>query len=677
MKYNHLNSKDLKCFKLPQLDGGNSPKSNNKNCLLDSENLWFYEGRLQTRPGIAPQVQNAIVINRQSSYEQFDYCLHDTKVNYLGLDYQIGTVGVDTDNFMYTLYIYLIASENNVVPIGSMNFLRLSSDSFKIPENITFYTGKSQTGGGVFALVTLRNVENYNDKNYNIYEINADFNEWQRVYDYYVPTVLINGRGNQYDAAYAEDKIVLAAPKVLESQNLLNGRFHAYYTSDGYSNMFRLPVSDLSMESIVCRINYTSNFYVEWKISGHAIVDTQKFMGVDVMVEVDHEKGTLTFTSSGQPYAVPIIPTYNENNIKITASKKMTDSFSQVVDSSCSLTADGRLYLAGGQNGNVLMMCKGENPLYFPLASTADIGGSEPVTALAIQSKKIIAFKDNECYYASLKKGDRINEIGLVADNDKMFKLNDSLSPELISKSVGCNYKQTVCKVEGKLAWLGQDGEIYALDNIGFDGVKKLTNGLNFGGSFEFMDSFAVSNGRYYLLASGKKVVAADLENISAPKFYNWSFDTNFSLCGGFYRNAKLWFWCYEGNSGISYVGSLTGENDIEMYYNEDKNIELQKVKIKSYLKTINYALSGLNHHNVIETVYLALSGRGKVDIKVNDNKLAVVNLRFSTDDYDMGEYKTVTLRPHLYNIERVRFDISSDSPFAVGDIEILYRKTG
>ena len=65
------------------------------------------------------------------------------------------------------------------------------------------------------------------------------------------------------------------------------------------------------------------------------------------------------------------------------------------------------------------------------------------------------------------------------------------------------------------------------------------------------------------------------------------------------------------------------------------------------------------------------------MEIKVNDRVIALADLRFSTDDYDKGEYKTIMLRPHLYDTEQIRLTISSDSDFAVGDIEIFYRKTG
>ncbi len=677
MKYNSLSPKGLKCFKLPVLNGGVSPNAYNDNCISAGENLWFYNGRLQTRPGLFSNGINTITVPKNSIYDEFDYWLHDVKVNYLDSEYRIGTIGVCHDDFQYTLYIYFIASATNILPVGSIDFLRLSSDSFKIPENITFYTGAPQNGGGVFALVTLRNVENHNDKNYNVYEINAEFTEWERVYDFYAPTLLINGRGNNYEVAFSENGIAYKSPQALESQNLLNGRFNVYFNSDGRSNMFRLPVANLAFESVVCRINYTETFYAEWNVKATSIVDTQSFMGNDIMIEVDREKGTISFTKSGEPYAIPIMPYYNENCIKVTATKDIGKGFAQVVDSTCSLTADGRVYLSGGTNGNVLMCAKSENPLYFPLKSTTDIGGIESVTALSVQDKKIIAFKDNESYFVTLRKGKRINEIGLLTDDDRLFKGEDTLYPELISKSIGCKYKNTLCKIKDKTVWLGADCEVYILNNTGFDGIAALSDGIKTYYDFEFMDSSAVSNEKYYILFAGKKAFAIDIENSNKPKCYSWQFGGAFKFNGGFYKNGNLMFWCDADGSGISYIATLHGENDIDMYYNEDSEIQIDKIKVNSYLITGKYAVSGQNHKNTFESICLAISGRGTVEIKINDRSVAKVNMRLSAEDYDKGEYKSVMLRPHLYDTETVQFYIASDSSFAVGDIELYYHKTG
>ena len=677
MKYNSLKPSAVKSFRLPTLNGGTGLGNDaDNNALCGGKNVWFKDGTLKTRSGLFAASKNAVTVETKSQTDEISYILTDTCVNRWGIEYRIGYSNVMTENFMYVTNVYLVSSDINIKSIGSLTFLRFSSDEFKIPENIVFYTGTPQSGGGIFALVTLYNVENYNDKNYNIYEINDEFTEWVRVYDYYVPTVLINGRGNNYDMAHNEAFITLPAEKALESQNILNGKFYAYYTSDGYSNMFRLPLCDLSGDNVTCRIYYTSSLYVEWSVSGVVIADTKSFMGFDIMLEVDREKGTLSFFNNGQPYPIPVISTYNENNIKVTATKETENGFSQVVHSTCSLTADGRVYLAGGQNGNVLMLAKCENPFYFPQRSTVNVGGYEEIIALSIQSKKNIALKSNETYYVSLRKGDIINEIGLIADNDTLFKTADTLSCELISKSIGCGFKNTVCKVNGKTDWLGGDCKVYLLNSIGFDDIIDLSKGANTYG-YDYEEAFAVSDGQYYILIAGKDALACELSEASKPKWYFWEFDSGITLGSGFYKNRTLYFLCFSGNSGFFYVSKFSGDFDTKLYYDADGNIQSQNVNVDSFIETKAYALSGLTQKNTIESIYLALSGKGRVEIKVNGRHIAFVDLRFSTDDYDKGEYKTVMLTPHLYDTERVKIEVLSSDAFALKDIEIFYRKTG
>ncbi len=676
MKYDSLKPSGVKRLKLPILNGGTDLKKPSSsipdNVLCSSKNVWYKDGRLKTRAGLYSNPRNAVSVQKQSFYDVFDYHLTDTVVEYFGLDYRIAYSNVCTDNFMYVIRVYLVSSDVSIVPIGELTFLRFSSDEFKTPESIVFYTGARKSGGGIFALVTLRNEENYSDKNYNIYEINEGFDEWQRVYDYYIPTLSVNGRGNNYDLAHAETSITLPNIKTVESQNLLCSQFYCYYTSDGYSNMFRLPFSDLSSDTVVCRIYYAAALYAEWRVLGSVIADTKSFMGFDIMLEVDRDKGTLSFFKNGEPYAIPVMPTYNENNIKITAGKETPDGLEQVIDSKCSLLADGRIYLAGGKNGSTVMTAKCENPLYFPKKSTVDVGGVEEITALSIQSKKIIAFKRNETHYISLKKGRLINEIGLISDNDTLFKDADTLTSELISKSIGCEQKDTVCKLGAKTVWYANDRNVYLLDSIGFDGVLNLSQDMKIS---EF-EGFAVSDGEYYILSSEDKAWVCDLNTPLKPKWYLWDIDSDISLHGGFYKNGTLYFICSNDGGGIFYVASLNSDGDTKMQY-DDMQLISNTVKSESFIVTKNYALSGLTQRNTVESIYLALSGRGVVQIKVNGRRMAVVNLRFSTDDYDKGEYKTVELSPHLYDTERLQIELSSKDAFAVGEIEIFYRKMG
>ncbi len=677
MKYNSLKPSAIKRFKIPTLNGGAAFKNEIlENMLLDCKNVWYKDGRLKTRFGLSAKSENAVVLEKDSIFNEFDYYMTDTVVNYYDIEYKIAYSTLLSDDYMYVINVYLISSDFNIKSIGSFTFFRLSSEIFNAPESIVFYTGTPQTGGGVFALITLANQENYGDKYYNIYEINEDFTDWQRVYDYYIPTILVNGRGNNYDRARAEASLSFKAPQTVESQNLLNSMFYAYYTSDGYSNMFRLPFGDLSSDTIICRINYTPSAFVEWRILGTNIADTQSFMGVSITLEVDREKGTLSFFKDNNEYAIPVISTYNENNIKVMAGKNIQNGLEQVVDSKCSFMADGRIYLAGGQNGNMLISARYENPLYFPKSSTVMVGDGGEITALSLQNNKIIAFKQNETHAVTLRKGEVISEIALISDNDETFKSADRLNSQLLLQNIGCLYKSTVCKVGKNTVWLGNDRNIYLIDSVSVDGAVKLTEGLDTR-PYLTNDSFAVSDGQYYILSCKNSALACDLTQPQNPKWYPWQTQKSITLRGGFCKNSTLYFLCSKGREEVFYVAALNGDGDTEMCFDSNKNITSQGNKVESFIITKNYALSGMTHKNTVENIYLAVAGKGKIKIKINDRQTVEVDLRFSTDDYDKGEYKTVMISPHLYDTQSVKIEISSIDAFAVGDIEIFYRKTG
>ncbi len=677
MKYNFLKPTEIKRFKLPKLNGGSAfakPSADiDDNKLFSSQNLWFKDKRLKTRCGLSAKPQNAVVTEMESRYDIFNYHLTQTSVNRYGIEYKIAYSTVLSDDYKITVRVYLVSSDVNIISVGSLTFLRVSSEMFNIPTSILFYTGTAQSGGGIYALVTLTNQENASEKYYNIYEINQDFTDWERVYDYYVPTILVNGRGNKYDIAHSESGITLPNVKTVESQNLLTPLFYSYYTSDGYSSVFRLPFCDLSSDTVVCRINYTAASFVEWRVSGNTIADTKSFMGYDIMLEVDREKATLSFFKEGQPYAIPIIPTYNENNIKVTAGKETENGFTTVVDSSCILQADGRVYLGGGQNGNLIITAKSENPLYFPKRSLAEVGGNDGILALALQSNKIIAFKQSETHYITLNKGKIINEIGLLTDNDKLFKEADILNSSLLLKNIGVGCENSICSVGSKTVWLANDRFVYILNSLKLDGAERISDGIN----IVNFEGFAVSDGEYYILNLSDKTLACDLSDGVKAKWYLWQMPKDLNLGGGFYKNGMLYFLCFKELNSVFYIATLSGDCDMLIFNDSDNRTQEQSIKIKSFMATKDYAPSGLSQRNFIETVYLALSGKGRVEIKLNGRSAALVDLRFSTDDYDKGEYKTVVLSPHLYDTEKICVEIASSDAFAVGDIEIFYRKTG
>ncbi len=682
MKYDSLKKQAVISFRVNNFDGGinlsDAPTTIKDNQLSECKNMWFKNGRLQTRPGFKGDIKNCYDTTILGHNGDLVYHITDTTFFIDEIPYKIAVGDVLTDDYAHYTYVYLVNKDKGLKSIGKMSFLRMSSDVFYTPINILFYVGKPQNGGGIFALVTLQNLRNFDDRYYYIYEVNSDFTDWERVYNYYIPTLYINGRGNKYNLAKSENNVSVPAPRTVESPNMLNGRFHAYFTSDGCSNSFRLPFTNLSSENVVCRIYYTLVDFVEWIVPSDSIANTQSFMGKKVTLEVDREKGTAYFKSEDGDYAVPVMSMYHENNIKITATKEIEKGFSRIVYSTCSVVTDSKIIISGGQNGNEIYIANYESPLYFPQGSAVNVGsGDSQINALSLQSSSILAFKAKEIYALNLKKGNKISEISLLADNDTLFNECDRFETQEITKQMGCVYKDTVALCNDSTIWLGEDNNIYALISIGSKKIINLSSRIKDIMPMYNDETFALSDGNYYFFVNRNEIIVIEKPEKENFKAYYWQMPDKFRISSGYYNNGEFGFLCVGESSNIVYLATLSDDTDSFMCYNEDGEIVDKPFEIQSSMKTKHYGLSGFSKSKNIDFIYMMLSSKGKTKISVNGKEIADINLRISDEGYSKGEYRSVKFVPHLYNADEVFITVESNHGLKVGEMEIFYRKIG
>ena len=681
MKYSSLKRQGQESFNVKSLDGGVNNISSGEdiadNQIADCLNMWYSESSLKTRPGFTANIGKVYEPQVFGYSGDLEYKITDSEIYLDDAAFRVATADILTDDYAHYTYVYLIDCENNIIPIGNMAFLRLSSDTFFTPQNILFFSGKSQNGG-IFALVTLRNEYDYSQKNYLIYEVNADYTEWERVYDYYIPTIFINGRGNQYNLAKAESGITLPDVKMLESQNLLNGRFNVYFTSDGYSSSFKLPFSNLSSEKVVCRIYYTFVDYTEWEIPADANTDAKAFFGKEVRAVIDREKGALYFVAEDGEFPIPVMSLYNENNIKITASKEIQNGFSKIVDSTCFAKCNTKLLLSGGMDGNVLYIADSENPLYFPQSAALSVGDSNSnIVALATNKDKILAFKDNETYLVSVTEGKRINEISLLIDNDQVFNGGDRLEAKLLSKMVGCINKKTIATCGDYSLWLAADNTVYFYDSSSNKGVVKACEYPKAMIFEDFSESlFAAGNDRYYMLLCDGKIAVYDLLDVKSPRLYLWQAPEDLRIESGFYRDGEFRFLSTTNDRRAVFITTLIGECDTVLYY-EDDILGEKTVPIESSVVTKCYNLGDWGKRKNIDNIQLLMTARGKVKIKINGKEAAMVNFDFSNEIYGKHNYQTVKILPHLYGLSNVCLELTADDRLSIGGIEFFYRVIG
>ena len=670
MKYNSLKKTKEKIISIPFLDGGiNFSANQNKienNQLTYAKNVICNEDIIKTRLGLSGNSNGVLDISQFSDAYYIDFKVTDTEVfidgNYGKIAF--GFIDYGDSNIIYKMFF--ISSNSSQRSIGEIYFGRVDSETFYIPTNITFYSGFSSEGSGIFAFVSLANMYNSLKKEYRIYELDNTFEAWSHRYSYYIPTIYINGRGNAYETAVENNYISQNKPTELESLNMLDGRFYAYYSSDGFSNSFKLPFSQISEESVVCRIYYTLQDYAEWIVYMGSDSATTTFNGKNVTMNVNREKGVVYFTYEQANFAIPTTDIYKENNIRILAKKDIEDSFSDVVSCGFSKPLDSRIIFAGGQKADRIYYCDYENPLYFPITTNNTVGTDETsVKALTNVGDKVYIFKGSSIYTVSLSKGKNLSSAFVLRDNDSVFKTPDSFDIRTISnKTNGCK-NNTIAVYNNLVFWQGEDSNIYSVSSSGkiinlSEKCKEFLK-MNFSQDEIFAD-FTYNN--YFLCCDNKAFIMVYKEN--NPTWYFWEFPEEIKLSGLIFSNGDIAFLCRKKDTSLAYTAKLEGEADVCI----SPSFEEIRYNIKSYIKTKSFNLNSGYIKKRINRVILKMAQKGKSKIRIGTDKDYI---EFNLNPSDISEENLIDLITNLYGLNTVSISVSSDKVINLVGADIYY----
>ncbi len=684
MKYQALDSQNQKHFFIPVRDGGvdlsknaeDISESSLKNCL----NIFNEKGRLKTRPGLFTDSESVIRNGLFDDVFNHSYRLCDTEVFIDGAYGRILTDEIYADDSNCFVNVYLIG-DGAASDMGYMHFSRVDDSTFFVPKSITFYTGEKRNGGGIFALITLTNSEDFSQVIYDIYEINSEFDGWERNTDYYIPTVYINGRGNSYELAKQAGINFSSAPTGLEALNLLDSTFYAYYSSDGYSSSFRLPFSQLCDESVICRVYKNSETYDEWIISEGSGSVISEFEGKKVEMRVDREKGIISFYSSGENYAIPRMYAYSENNIRILAKKDTPDSFGKVV--SCTLCAvfNSKRLFAGGDDGNKIYYTSYYNPLYFPQTNTNGVGSPEAeITAAVPLGNKVIAFKKSEIYAIEIKEGKALNSTSLLADNPSIFYAEDACDVKCISRNYGCAERSTIADSAGGLIWLADNRRVYRLyNNKVFELSESINPYLDILSREEGIIPAAAAFGDNYILCFGSRAVIMQYGQsffngrTSDVAWYIWRLPEESGVIGAFSYEEKPRFICLDLLETVCFCASLCGDSD-RFIVKSDDILQVKSRPIKSLIETKAYYHENFAKGAVITEIYIDIKPEGEAVITAKcGERFCEFNInadRFCRNG-DIFKLKTNICWDGAFGLT-----IKSDAPFSAGKAEVCYIET-
>lgn len=642
----------------------------------EMQNMWFEGGALRTRPGIKTDNQNIIFDADTYHALWYDISLFGAGVTPLSDPCRLALCRETTMEGII-LKFYMLYSDGAVKPAGNIAFYRTSpTSSIFTPKVCSVFYNSSSTGSGIYVMLSMCNYEETERGTHvRFYELSNDLTVWTDVTEQklYIPTVYINGRGNNFGAVGDEPALSFAPAAFCEPMSMLTGKFRALYGTDGLSHTFKLPFQELtkrSGETVTCRLTYMGSEYL-WRISPEsAFSNTVELMGESYSVELDRKGGRVTFVDPSNMNYKPLpITELLGNNLEITAYCSDTKYLETINTSGVFCEYSSRLFLSGFEGSpNGIFFSAGSNPFYFPVDNVLKLGSQAgKITALAKQGKLLVAFKAEECHSIDCRSVEEY-DMNLVVTGSTKFpsKLSD-VRVDILSSEIGCDCPGTLLNCANRLVWLSTHGVIYTIiasNQYSKGNVYELS--LNIEPYLKACDkekmrsAFGVLHSGYYVLFIGNEAVAMDytikgfryVASCSDQKqtsrsiyWYLWKLPEELSFSGGVSINGQAVLLGYRATDEHFWYGTatLSGEEDI-IPVGKFGALGAEKREIFCSFRTKSFDFDFLKVNKFINGAYLSIGNKKPVAITL----------------YDLDEEKTCTLIPADENpqatVKRVSF---------------------
>ncbi len=692
MKYKATKRPEIKTFNLPEICGTDCNRLyGSENSFLRAENVLCRDGKIKTRPAFCADMGTAM---QTSAAAALPFTLTDTVFYNDGKKCKIAYKSdLPQDGEAEQIKVYLVYGKSGIRQIGGINAMKDAEDAAKAYsrfKQVFFLVAEPTFGSGIYAFVT---GVGDNGNVYDIRELSADLTAWRYIGrdECYSPIIYANGRGLFYNKVEAAGiDMDIGTPYSPEAPDLLSGAFTMCFTTDGYSSVFEMPVTNIRADAPVrVRIYSSVNTWTDVTVP----VGDNKASDAENKYRVVcyRNKGHLyVFDSTDPDNKKPVSHNfdYGRNNL-IVSSVLEASGREEIIGSKGAAVFGSHAYFYGNsEKPNEVYSCRISNPLYFPSASKTEIGSvDQPVVAAAHQNGKLVAFKQSEIYKINLAAGNTVSRA--ISENyDKdTFIIGDSLSSESISMKIGTTFGKTVAECAGQLIWLGSDGNVYTLEATTYGSEKNIFE-LSYPISSEIKkalaenatgkEPFAVSTGGYYYLFINDAVFVCDCrinnfgyakryaaENIGSAGWYIWK-TPSLNITGAQICEEPVF--CGKTDGNIDYLSSLS-ESVADTIPETDENgaVAEKRLPVKSSFTTAFYKF-GTDGYKIPESIYFYSTG-------------GILNAGCKTDKREYkkhihnGKGEIILLpRSALGRVKRAAFFAESSSGMEISDIRFKYR---
>lgn len=367
-----------------------------------------------------------------------------------------------------------------------------------------------------------------------VFAVSPDCSSARRVdEDAYAPLVYTGGRAT---GDYGQGGTPSYQMRVFEGFNLLTNRFRAAFTTDGEGALFYLPFG--RFERLPERAVYTHRdgtaYTWTWDpadmpdtAAGQAeriySENTQQIDGEAVYATFQPSDGSFWFCrkDSAVTFTTVVLPDIGvSDNLEVTAFRNGESGAKRIGGMRAAVWFGGtsggtRLFLAGHPDyPNEVRYSDLNNPLYFPENSFFCVGSSDQrVTGFAKQGRLLVIFKEREIYAAEYVFEEA--EAADVLNGEQVDVTRSVYFPVMqLHAGIGCDRPATVQLCGNRLVWASSDGRVHALMSAGETSeraVRELSRPVETAlRQADFSSASAACYAGYYLLLCGRQVFLFD-----------------------------------------------------------------------------------------------------------------------------------------------------------------------
>ncbi len=606
------------------------------NSVRYAQNVQFTNDGIVTRPSLMAtgRILSAVEFTRENSFILTNALIFkDDEYNKLSVQYQA------LGSYSYSYYFYFTSVTGRLHNAGYIGY-SMADGLIKIPQNIICFSAKPIKGSGIFAFINIQ-VNSSEKYIFEVYELNSDLSEWVKHTgdEMYIPTFLSGGRGS----SYYRSEYDLPEPEYVEPFNLLNGICNCYFTTDGYSESFYLPVKSATSKSEHIRAELLADRDTTLKFTFPKDTFVSNSVSYnEYTVSLAYNGGFLQIFSQPSGF-VPQRIFGTDNNLKVTIKHETEEQYNKkAFMKQCnwySLCSEGSQAVLTGNTKypSLTLVSAPDNPLYFPESLAFLSGGdSTRITADAENGNKLLVFKENAIYKAVLTS----NKYAVSCLTDKL----------------GTPFGETVGATDKGVFFADSGGKIYVVFSDGT--IKEISQSINdLTGVIPSAGSvFCVASNEKYMLFADKTAFVLDLnrsdKKLENPIWSVWQFPLEIDFVGGMLFGEKTSFICKTQDNTTKYYYIAIFSDKSEDYYLSPISTGFQHVPnpIEIKIQTALYRPEEIYAYKVFTKAILYMNGESTVTIGYMRENGDITNTIGINISYEENVPKVIRLYPLIHS---------------------------